>query len=237
MRRNVRRIIAGSLVGLFSIAADSTGARMIHIVFRHISPDIREGTYAAAPVKLWRLGTRYARLEEAPDAENGIHGLVITNEPDSWLINRYQNAGIHIVDPGPSFNVLVPIFPLRDGSELSKLEFGNESAFFRSHGAARKPDEAIDGVVCETYELKMDGELLKLHVRKDEGRPWQLSRISAKDPSTIRYEMYLNNLPPDLSLFAPPKEVVIREAPEPSTPSEDPEERPASPSIPLARAS
>jgi len=50
-------------------------------------PDIPARSFATKPKVMYRAGTRYCRTEEAPDPENGIHGLAIVNEPDFWLVN------------------------------------------------------------------------------------------------------------------------------------------------------
>jgi hypothetical protein len=73
-------------------------------------PDVPAGSFATKPKVMYRAGTRYCRIEEALDAENGIHGLAITNEPDAWMVNLVTKSGKHMVDPGPKFNCHLPIF-------------------------------------------------------------------------------------------------------------------------------
>jgi hypothetical protein len=40
------------------------------------------------------------QIEELPNPEHGIHGLVIINEPDTWLVNLMTKAAKHQVDHG-----------------------------------------------------------------------------------------------------------------------------------------
>ena len=56
------------------------------------SPDIPKDSFAAQAKRMYRAGSRYCRIEENPDPQNGIHGLVIVNEPDSYLINRLDKT-------------------------------------------------------------------------------------------------------------------------------------------------
>jgi hypothetical protein len=64
------------------------------------SPEIPKDSFAAQVKRMYRAGSRYCRTEEGPDLEHGIHGLVVINEPDSWLINRFDKTAKHMVDPG-----------------------------------------------------------------------------------------------------------------------------------------
>jgi hypothetical protein len=72
---------------LLCSTADAAEPRMTKIVTRAISPDIKPGSFAAKPKTMYLAGKKYARVEEDVDIENKIHGLIIANEPDSWIIN------------------------------------------------------------------------------------------------------------------------------------------------------
>ncbi len=74
------------------------------------STEIPKDSFSAQPKGMYRAGAGYCRSEENPDLENGIHGLLIMNEPDSWLINRLSKTARQMVDPGPTFICRMPIF-------------------------------------------------------------------------------------------------------------------------------
>lgn len=45
---------------------------MTKMVVQIQSPDVKAGSFAAQPKTLLRAGTKYCRVEEAPDPEHGI---------------------------------------------------------------------------------------------------------------------------------------------------------------------
>ncbi len=49
------------------------------------------------------------RIEEALDAANGIHGIVVVDEPKIWMANLYDKTGRLIIDPGPTYFAKAPI--------------------------------------------------------------------------------------------------------------------------------
>jgi hypothetical protein len=75
---------------------------MTKLVVRLQSPDVPEASFAAQPKTMYRAGTRYCRIEELPDTEHGIQGLVVINEPDIWLVNLLAKTAQHQLDPGPT---------------------------------------------------------------------------------------------------------------------------------------
>src|SRR5438045_7621317 len=79
-------IIAGLLL-CNSAFAEPTKPKVIKIVSRFISSEIPPNSFAAKPKTIYIAGDSYSRVEEEPDREHGIHGLIIVSEPDSWMIN------------------------------------------------------------------------------------------------------------------------------------------------------
>src|SRR5204863_8417778 len=71
-------------------------------------------------------------LKKPPDPDRGIHGLLVISEPDFWMVNLLTKTARHGVDPGPTFNCRMPIFPEATGSDL---EFGMELQYFKNKGA------------------------------------------------------------------------------------------------------
>jgi hypothetical protein len=60
---------------------------MIHAIVQMSGPDFFAESLAAKPKIYWRASSQYCRIDEEPDPANGIHGRLIVNEPDAWLIN------------------------------------------------------------------------------------------------------------------------------------------------------
>jgi len=200
-----------------SVQADNS--KMTHIVFQFEDSDIPEGHFALAPKEMWRLGNRYLRMEEAPDPKHGIHGLVIADEPHIYIINRYNNQAQHIVDPGPTFEIHMPIFPSRPKKgemnrekEISKLEFGNELEFFKQRKSRRMPNVLMKGKNYNAFMLTIDGADLFLFTDKTSGQPVQLTIQSEKESFVVHYEIYESGLKPDMELFKVPEGLKIIEA-------------------------
>jgi hypothetical protein len=60
---------------------------MTKLTVHLLSPDIRQESFAAKPKTMYRFAKAYCRTAEAPDLENGIHGLTVIHEPDVWMVN------------------------------------------------------------------------------------------------------------------------------------------------------
>jgi len=192
------------------LLADTT--KMIRAIYRMQNPLWEPGSFITLPKKLWRSGSRYARGEERPDVTNGVHGLLITNEPDMWMINLFDNSGKHAVDPGPTYNTICPVFGELKQDGLGALEFGREEAFFAYYGTRRLADETIDSVACQVYELPRWRWLLRLYVRKDTGLPYRVTRRSPNgNVEAVAYDEYVPNLDLDTTLFVPPENVMMSE--------------------------
>lgn len=94
-----------------SAVSQETPKTMTKISIRGVEPAPNPESFEAQPKIFWRAGTRYARIAESSDPQKRIHGLVIIKEPDIWMINLFDNSGRHMIDPGPSLNVHIPVFP------------------------------------------------------------------------------------------------------------------------------
>jgi hypothetical protein len=203
-----------------SALAQAAEPRMTKIVTRMISPAISPGSFAAKPKTLYLAGHKYARTEEELDAEHGIHGLMITSEPDTWIINLADNTGRHVVDPGPTFVMRAPIFwsPKPKGQpdpdkEFEDLEFGNEVQFFHEHKARDIGMRNVDGKNCKALSLESGGREVILLLDPNTGKPGQIDVLEdGKLDFSVRYLSYEANLPFQRSLFEPPKGVKITEA-------------------------
>lgn len=179
---------------------------MVKLSMRLIEPEPEAGSFAAQPRVLWRADTKYARIAEAPDLENHIHGLTILNEPDIWMINLSDKSGKHIVDRGPSLDVHLPIFPAPAGvkMKLRELEFGKELEFFAINGATVSVGEVLKGKPAERHELTMSGRKLILWTDTASKKPVRISMTFSGQTQTVEYVSYEDGLPFDPSLFQPP---------------------------------
>jgi hypothetical protein len=80
-----------------SAFGEAAPATMTKLMVKLESPEIPKDSFAAEAKRMYRAGSRYCRIEENPDLEHGIHGLLIMNEPDVWMINRLAKTARHMV--------------------------------------------------------------------------------------------------------------------------------------------
>jgi hypothetical protein len=201
------------LAGASAAHAEATCAptSLVKIVTTNITPGIKPGTFAAAPLVMYRSGSLLMRTEEAPDPAQRLHLLTVLHAPDVWFVNLADRTGKHIVDPGPSIDVHAPIFAggAAVSPEISALEFGCEAEFARTRMG--KP-EAQEGKVA-VYRLRHGQELLELKLAAD-GRPTQAGYYLGGEPKLlIRYDEYVGALPPNAALFAKPDGIAYAEEP------------------------
>jgi len=126
-------------------------------------PDVSANSFGAKPRTMYRAGTRYCRVEEASDPDNGIHGLLIINEPDYWMANLATKTGRHGVDPGPAFNCRMPMFADDPDKEAAGLEFGLEMEFFKSKGATPHRGPVLQTKQTTAYQVQIGGSKLALY--------------------------------------------------------------------------
>ncbi len=77
---------------------------MTNMIVQMSGTDIPTDSFAAKPKVIWRASNQYCRIDEEPDTAN-IHGRMIINEPDAWLINLADSTARHIVDKGPTLQI------------------------------------------------------------------------------------------------------------------------------------
>ena len=214
------------LVCLLSVSKLTFGAdtnqTMTKIVYRDISTNVLSNSFAAQPRTLYRMGEKYNRSEEAPDPVLGIHGLIIINEPDAWMINLMDKTGTHMVDGGPTYVVHDCIvspssksqaeFQAFKASSISGFEFGKEMEFLKKHKAKKSGPLSIGGVSYDRYELTIDDYSIEMFAKNGAEIPYQL-KISKEQSqiSYLQYDTYRTDLQPDLSLFKPPAGIEISE--------------------------
>ena len=186
---------------------------MMRIATRIIDPIPDPGSYEGEPKICWRAGARYARIAEAADPQHQIHALVVINEPNIWMVNLFNRTGRHIVDPGPSLNVHLPVFQTLGGeqAELMGLEFGVESEFFAKYHA-RLSSENLKGKIVERHEMVIRGGRLVLWTDPKSGKPTRISLIRGGAIQTIEYVAYENDLAFDISVFQPPEGIAMKDS-------------------------
>ena len=179
---------------------------MMRVTTKIVEPKPEAGSFLAQPKTMWRAGTKYSRTAEAPDSTNRIHALAIIHEPDAWMINLFDGSGRHLVDPGPTFNVHLPIFEEHSGvkTKLNELEFGKELQFFTMNGAKQSAGEMIDGKSTNRYEVSISGSRLVLWTDAKSKKPVRISRIQGVQRQSIAYLSYDDALAFDPTLFQPP---------------------------------
>lgn len=216
---NLRKSLAGPLVfaptQTSSIAQQDylrNSAKMIRIVYRLDFDTVSSNSFVELPRTLWRSGSKFMRYEETPDSSQRVHILSIASSPDAWIMNLFDNLGRHVVDKGPTYNTIFPIFGEMRKDGLRELEFGKEQAFFAHYGARKLSDDVLNSVDCEVYELPRLSWVLHIHVRKDTGMPYRIQRRAADGTvSAVWYDEYQTELVLDSSLFVPPPTVHMRE--------------------------
>ncbi len=186
--------------------------KMINISFRFSSPSYKPGDFIATPRKVWRSGTKYARNQESLDTAQDLHMLSISNAPDLWVINLFDSTGAHLVDPGPTYNVICPVIEFYGESGVMELEFGSEQSFFDYYGARPLPNEKLNAIDCKVWELPRLQTILRLYVRTDTNLPYAVKSVRSDGfECTAYYDEYVTGLPLDRSLFAPVKNINYKE--------------------------
>lgn len=204
------RVLTIWLLG--AVAFGQAPETMTKLVVRLESRDVPKGSFPTLPKTVYRAGTRFCRIEELPDAEHGIHGLVVINEPDTWLVNRLDKTARHQVDPGPTFNCRLPIFVYGENMKSAAdtndpvmgLEFGQELAFFEGKGATSAPGPPLQGKVTKAYILKTGDSQLFLFTTGTPERPVAVVRERGTKHEVYWYDRY-EQVPFDAKLFTKPE--------------------------------
>ena len=173
------------------------------------SPDLPQGSFARKPKVLYRSGRLYARIEEAADSENGIHGLIVVSAPDSWMVNLADNSGQHVIDKDPEPGVRAPVFPPQSQpadfpKEFLDLDLGCELAFFGRLHAEQSPHQ-VGAVALTKHVLTRGIWRLTLVTGPTDGTPQALLLSKAGKVSfVLKYVSYTQRSDVDPSLFQKP---------------------------------
>lgn len=192
-----------------SVAADD--APMTYIEFRMIASWIKPDSFNAVTRKLWRHQNGRLRMEEPRNPDNGAEMTMIANLPDAWMVDRAKKVGRHFVDPGPTFNVIFPVFQAGAPAMLRAFQMGRELAFFKEQTDVERGEDTLDGAACDTYAARIDTAEVRLWVDKVSGHPRQASLKTDKIAYSVRYETYRSDVPLDATLFALPDGIEVTE--------------------------
>lgn len=199
------------MLSVLGICADPP-SKMVHATVQLSGSDIPAGSFFAKPKTFWRASNQYCRVDEEPDPDRGIHGRMIVNEPDAWMINLEDNTAKHLVDAGPTFNCRLPIFALdmeMAKSKIGELEIGHELEFFQGNGA-----KLIEGPELEFetkyYEVRIENSALRLVERVDIHAPMMVALLRGDRMYTARYLLW-EEVPFKQDTFAKPTGVKIEE--------------------------
>ena len=185
-----------------------SGQKMTKIVTRNVSASIDKNSFTAQPVTSYIVGTKFARSEEMPDPVNKIHGLIIFDSPECWMINLWDKTGRYILDTDPNSNFHMPIVPIEGKSQkINEFEFGNEISFLKKNKAQTILIEK-NGKQLDKYKLDLNGYKIELIADKD--IPQSLTVLKdANEIVSIAYDEYRRDLDPNMGLFEVPYDIEI----------------------------
>ncbi|HXZ13573.1 MAG TPA: hypothetical protein VEG64_14390 [Candidatus Sulfotelmatobacter sp.] len=212
----MRRLFIPLILAIITFAADDAPKTMTKIEVHLEGPDVKAGSFLAQPKVIYRAADKYCRVEEAEDGQSKIHGLLIVNEPDAWMINLYDKSARHVVDPGPTFNCKLPLFTQVDSKDeaamlYQNLQFGKELIFFKQMAAPGQPGPEEGGKKTTQYVIEVGStRFLMLTVGAPNERPLAVARAVGGKGEVFVYTAY-DELPFDSKLFARPDGVKISE--------------------------
>lgn len=187
---------------------------MTKIVVRLMGPGILPNSHAALPKTIYVADPHYARIEDPPDARQGLQKLTIIAEPDAYSVNLIDKKGTHAKDlGGPNdlhLPIVLPFDPKHQFGILDRVEFGDELAFFEEAGAKKEAGPIMNAKPTDLYTLKLPNVTAQLVVRPADETPVTLSWESRAGKYTYEY-ITVEKVPFDRSLFSKPAGIQFRD--------------------------
>lgn len=127
------------------------------------------------------------------------------------MINLFDKSGRHLIDPGPTFNVHLPVFQEPSGikTKLNELEFGNEVEFLQKNDAKQSSGELIGGNATVRHEMILGDTRVVLWTDAKSKQPVRISLTQSSQRQTIAYVAYDDELVFDPTLFLPPAGIAV----------------------------
>ena len=196
-------------------AAEPQPKTMTRIEVTLGSHGVVPGSFASKPKIFYRSGNRYCRIEEAPDPDQGVHNLMIVNEPDYWTVNLLARTARHAIDPGPTFSCHLPIFAYgapgsmdEETNAIRELEFGQELEFFKGKGAVAEKGPVLQKQETMVYRAKVGTTALALFTYGAPERPLAVG-LQRGDKNDLFWYSGYGQVDFDPKLFAKPEAVKI----------------------------
>jgi hypothetical protein len=210
MNASLSAALACGLTFGFAAPAEATCApqKLVHITVVNVTPGIDTTSFAAQPKNFYRIGSDKLRIEEALDAANGIHAVIVVAEPRIWMANLYDGTGKLIVDPGPTYFARAPIVGTNLKGKLAGLEFACENDFIAANAPTPVRSEAVGTTRYDVYRIVDGADAVEILERPGSGKP-SLIRYYRQGAlaMVLRYDLYATDLPDDFALFIPPANI------------------------------
>jgi hypothetical protein len=214
------KLLGCLVIGLLAQAADVSTMTKMNV--RLMGPGIRPGSHAALPKLIYRAGSKYARMEDAPEARQRIEKITIIAEPDAYSVDLMGRTGTHVIDQGGPGDMhlpmVLPFDPNHKLGVLDRMEFGAELDFFTNAGAAKSAGPIINAKPTDKYSLDVAGSHAELITRDASDVPVFVSWTSKDGTYKYEYSVY-QEVPFDAKLFSRPAGIKFHEIP-PATPDE-----------------
>ena len=203
------------ICGLSGLMAGQDDVKsMTKMNVRVMGPGIRPGSYAALPKMIYRAGSKYARMENAPDARQRVEKVTIIAEPDAYSVDLIDKTGTHAIDQGGPNDLHLPMVLAFDPNHklgvLDRLEFGAEAEFFQQAGATKSAGPIINAKPTDIYKLTIPGCHADLITREGSDVPVFVSWTTKEGTYKYEYSSY-EDVPFNAELFTRPKGVKFRE--------------------------
>jgi hypothetical protein len=203
------RVLAALFLFLLPFAAQAADDKMLYVEYKLSGKQIAADSFDAQTKKVWRVGQKYLRFDDAPNPQSKVHGLIIVAEPDIWIVDRNINQAQHTVDPGPNFKVHFPLFASEQSEKLRQIEFGRELEYFRENDARELPAQDVDGVKCKVLRLDIEDREVTLFLKTND-IPLQITVKSPDYEYAMRFLRYEPDRKADKLLFQLPPGVQLQ---------------------------